>query len=92
MPYYVYILTNARRTVLYTGFTGHLEQRMEQHKAGNVAFTKKYNVTHLIYYETFQEVNEARARERAIKKWNRAWKNELITKSNPEWNEMVVIL
>ena len=71
--YYVYILTNKNKTVLYTGFSGNLADRVIQHKSGEVAgFTNKYNVNTLIYYEEFEDIFEAKQREKAIKKWNRA--------------------
>lgn len=90
--YYVYILTNKNKTVLYTGFTGNLIERIAQHKARQVpGFTRKYNVDCLVYYEAFADVLEAKAREKAIKKWNRAWKEELINASNPNWDEIVIV-
>ena len=90
--YYVYILTNFKKTVLYIGFTGHLVERIEQHKAFAVeGFTKKYKVDRLIYFEEFSEVEEAKIREKAMKRWKRAWKEELIEKSNPNWEEVVVV-
>ena len=90
--YYIYILTNFKKTVLYIGFTSNLQQRVEQHKAFEVeGFTKKYKIDRLIYYEVFNEIQEAKMREKAMKKWNRAWKEELIEKSNPHWNEIVII-
>ena len=90
--YYVYMLTNKTKTVLYTGFTGNLIQRLEQHKALQVeGFTKNYKATILIYYEEYRDVNEAKLRERRLKKWKREWKEELINKSNPDWNEIVLI-
>ncbi len=93
MPYYVYILTNFKKTVLYIGFTGNLAQRMEQHKSGQVkGFSQKYKTSMLVYYEAFDDVNEARNREYAMKKWNRSWKEELIKGANPEWEEIVAIL
>jgi putative endonuclease len=92
MKYYVYILTNFKKTVLYTGFSGNLQERIQQHKVGQAdGFTKKYKANILIYYEEFADVNEARARERAIKKWNRAWKEELIAKANPNWDEVLIL-
>lgn len=76
MRYYIYILTNFTRTVLYIGFTGDIQQRIVQHKSGKIeGFTKKYNVNILIYYEEFEDVHTAKAREKAMKKWNRAWKS-----------------
>lgn len=91
MPCYVYILTNFKKTVLYTGFTGNLVERVYQHKAGTVeGFTKNYKANILIYFKVFENIEDAKARERAIKKWNRAWKEELIRKSNPEWKEVLI--
>lgn len=90
--YYVYILTNFRKTVLYIGFTGNLVQRMEQYKTFEVeGFTKKYKTDRLIYFEAFEDVHDARTREKALKKWKRAWKEELITKMNPNWEDVVII-
>ncbi len=92
MKDYVYILTNFTKTVLYIGFSGSLQERVLQHKSGEVdGFTKKYNATTLIYYEEFDDVNEAKAREKAMKKWKRAWKEELINKVNPEWEEIIIV-
>lgn len=91
MKYYVYILTNYTKTVLYIGFTNNLQQRIEQHKSYQAqGFTKKYNVNLLIYYEEFSNVYEAKSREGALKKWNRTWKERLISQSNPEWKEIVI--
>ena len=90
--YYVYILTNFKKTVLYIGFTGDLIERMLQHKTGKVkGFTQKYKANILIYYEQFKDVYEAKAREKSMKKWNRACKEELINKSNPEWKEIMIM-
>ena len=92
MKYYVYILTNFKKNVLYIGFTGDLPQRIMQHKAGKVeGFTNKYKTNILIYYEEFEDINAAKSRERAMKKWNRAWKEDLINKANPEWKEVLII-
>jgi putative endonuclease len=92
MKYYVYILTNYNKTVLYIGFTSNLPLRIEQHKSGEVeGFTKKYKTNTLIYYEEFSDVHEAKAREKAMKKWNREWKENLINKSNPEWHEILIV-
>jgi len=89
--YSVYILTNKNKTVLYIGVTGHLAERIQQHRAGEVeGFTKRYNVHHLMYYETYQTMDDAKKRERAMKKWNRSWKEKLITQSNPNWDEIVL--
>lgn len=84
IKYYCYILLNKNRTVLYIGYTDNLERRIKQHKSGNGSlFTKKYNVTDLIYYEIFEENKSARKRERNLKNWHKTWKWNLIKQSNP---------
>ena len=66
--YYVYILTNQTKTVLYTGVTNDLERRIHEHKSGQIdGFTKRYNVNSLVYYETTSDVNSAIFREKQIK-------------------------
>ncbi|MDH5722408.1 MAG: GIY-YIG nuclease family protein [Alphaproteobacteria bacterium] len=87
--YYVYILTTQKNTVLYTGITSDLVQRIWQHKEGLVeGFTKKYNVCKLIYFEEYKNVQDAIHREKCIKRWKRAWKVELIGKMNPKWKDL----
>ena len=89
MIYYVYILTNERYTVLYTGVTNNLENRIFLHKVKyNKGFTSKYNCTMLIYYEEFYDPEEAIHREKQLKKYPRAWKRDLINKMNPEWKDL----
>lgn len=89
MPFYVYILTTSKNSVLYTGMTSDLHRRMEEHRAGqHSAFTKKYACERLVYAEELGQVNEAVARERRIKRWRRAWKIELIEKANPTWEDL----
>ena len=86
--YYTYILTNLKKTVLYTGVTNNLIRRITEHylqQSNNQTFTGKYNCHNLVYYEEFIFVNDAIAREKAIKHWPRVWKENLITKENPEW-------
>jgi putative endonuclease len=89
MPhYYVYILTNPERTVLYTGVTNNLSQRLIEHwkSRGSVkSFTGKYYCYNLLYYEKFQYVDRAIAREKEIKGWRRQKKNDLIRTMNPTW-------
>lgn len=87
--YYVYILTNKARGVLYIGVTGGLDDRMERHlnKEGS-AFTKKYNITELVYFEEFQYINDAIAREKQLKRWRRNWKINLIEAGNPNWDNL----
>ena len=81
--YYVYILTNQTRTVLYTGVTSDLDKRVWQHKRGESKFTSEYKCTILLYYEHFTDVRNAIAREKQLKKWAREWKIELIKTMNP---------
>ncbi len=86
--YYVYILTN-RSGTLYTGMTNNLERRLYQHKNKLVhGFTKKYNITRLVYFETFGDVRDAIAREKQIKGWRRSKKIDLIKSSNPKWQDL----
>ena len=88
--YYVYILTNYSRTVLYTGMTNDLKRRVYEHKQklDPNSFTRKYQVSLLVWYETHNDVNEAISKEKLIKKWKRQWKVELIEKENPEWKDL----
>ncbi|MDQ2953977.1 MAG: GIY-YIG nuclease family protein [Pseudomonadota bacterium] len=87
--FFVYILANCRRGVLYVGVTNDLTRRIEQHKTKSVAsFTNTYGATELVYYEEYPTILEARARERALKRWRRAWKFELIEKLNPAWRDL----
>ncbi|MFD2566619.1 GIY-YIG nuclease family protein [Pseudotenacibaculum haliotis] len=87
--YFVYILASQKNGTLYIGMTNNLQRRVYEHKMGiKKGFTKKYGVNRLVYYETFQDVNEAITREKRLKKWNRAWKIELLEKENNEWNDL----
>ncbi len=89
--FYVYILTNPAKTVLYIGFTNNLTQRLQQHLDGRgilKSFTGRYYCHKLIYYEVFQYVNEAIAREKQLKKWSRKKKEILINRVNPGWNAL----
>ncbi len=86
--YFVYILTNVNKTVLYTGVTNNLEKRLAEHKEGESSectFTKKYGVKYLLYYERFQRIIDAIAREKEIKGWRREKKVKLIESENPYW-------
>ena len=82
--YYVYLMTNAHNTVLYTGVTNKLQRRVLEHKSGKGSeFTKKYNLTKLIYFESGDDINVAIAREKQIKAGSRKKKIELIENLNP---------
>ena len=86
---YVYIMTNKNSTALYTGVTSNLVRRVWQHK-NKVAdgFTSKYNITKLVYYEVFEDINEAIRREKQIKGGSRQDKINLITKNNPDYKDL----
>lgn len=87
--YYVYILTNPRRTVLYIGITNDLLRRLYEHreKQGK-GFTSRYNVSQLVYFEEGNDPLTAIAREKQLKGWSRAKKEELINATNPEWRDL----
>lgn len=87
--YFVYILTNQHKKVLYTGVTNSLEQRIMEHwqqRGNNATFTGKYFAFYLLYYESHAYINSAIQREKEIKGWRRSKKEELITSFNPQWN------
>ncbi len=87
--YCIYILTNSRHTVLYTGVTNDLQRRIREHKnKTGSAFTKKYNVNKLVYYECGDDVNTAISREKQIKAGSRQDKIDLINRINPEWKDL----
>ena len=87
--YYVYILASQRNGTLYTGITNDLTRRVWEHKNGYAkGFTSAYNVRHLVWFEVHQDVNEAIAREKRIKRWRRKWKLELIETDNPIWRDL----
>ncbi len=84
--YYVYILTNKHNTVLYTGITNDLKRRVYEHKEKLVdGFTKKYNITKLVYYKVFEDPEDAILREKQIKAGSRQKKIDLINSINREW-------
>jgi len=87
---YIYILTNKNNTVLYVGVTSNLEQRILQHRNGTFknAFTSRYNMTKLIYYEIFLSIEDAISREKQLKSGSKKKKIELIMKRNPDWNDL----
>jgi putative endonuclease len=87
--YYVYIITNPKRTVLYIGVTNNLDRRLEEHLHDNMnerkTFAGKYFCYYLIYYEWYQNVQAAIEREKEIKGWKRVKKEKLISSFNPDW-------
>jgi putative endonuclease len=87
--FFVYLLTNRPRGVLYVGVTNDLIRRLAEHKAKLVpGFTRAYGVVMLVYYEEYASILQARAREATLKRWRRAWKIELIDKFNPNWRDL----
>ena len=87
--YYVYIMTNKNNAVLYTGITSDLKRRIYEHKEKLAeGFTKKYNLTKLVYYEVFQDSLNAIQREKQIKGGSRKKKVDLINDMNPAWKDL----
>lgn len=87
--YYVYVLTNKNRTVLYIGVTSDLSKRLIQHQdAPKYSFTYQYNCKTLIYAESFDDPHDAIAREKQLKSWRRDKKLSLIRKVNPDLEEI----
>lgn len=87
--YYVYMLASGRYGTLYIGVTSDIVKRVWQHREGLAdGFTRKYNVKQLVWFETHEDATEAITREKQIKKWNRAWKIELIQNGNPHWRDL----
>lgn len=89
---YVYILRSQKNGTIYVGMSSDLSGRVEQHKShyNPNCFTAKYNVTRLVWFERHDLIVDAIAREKAIKKWKRAWKIALIEQDNPEWREVIL--
>jgi len=86
---FIYILTNSVNTVLYTGVTGDLKKRIWQHKEKQAdGFTRRYNVTKLVYYEVFDNVVTAIEREKQIKGGSRQKKIDLVNGLNPDWHDL----
>ena len=87
--YFVYILTNKHHSVLYIGVTNNLERRHAQHSDKLIeGFTKKYNLNCIIYFEQTQDIWSALEREKQLKRWSRAKKEELIGRTNPRWLDL----
>ena len=89
MSFYVYILASRRNGTLYIGMTDDLVRRVWEHRIGAVpGFTRKYGVKMLVWYEQHETRETAFQRERQMKKWNRAWKLQLIERFNPTWKDL----
>ncbi|MEM9996915.1 MAG: GIY-YIG nuclease family protein [Bacteroidota bacterium] len=86
---FVYILASKPNGTLYVGVTSNVMQRMQEHRDGAVkGFTKRYGVNRLVYLEPYENMRDAVERERRLKRWNRAWKLDLIRASNPTWRDL----
>ena len=89
MAFYVYLVTNKRYGTLYAGHTDDLVKRTWEHRIdARPGFTSRYHLKTLVWFEVHESRESAFARERAIKKWDRAWKLELIEKENPSWRDL----
>ena len=87
--YYIYIITNKPNGTLYTGVTKSLQKRMYEHQHGlHEGFSKKYGLKQLVYYERFEDINNAISREKQIKGWIRKKKINLIKTMNPDWKDL----
>lgn len=87
--YTVYMLASRRNGTLYIGVTNDLSRRVSEHQQGLVeGFTKKHGVHLLVWYEVHSDINEAIAREKQLKGWNRAWKIRLVEEHNSGWNDL----
>jgi putative endonuclease len=86
---YVYILASRIGGTLYIGITNDLVRRIFEHKSKSIeSFTEKYDVVKLVYFEQFDDPENAIKREKRLKKWPRTWKISLIQKDNPDWNDL----
>jgi putative endonuclease len=87
--FYVYILANEIGGTLYIGVTNDLVRRVAEHRLKLVkSFTRKYDVARLVYFEQFDDAENAIRREKRLKKWNRAWKIRVIEELNPNWDDL----
>lgn len=90
---WTYIMTNKRDGVLYIGVTAHLAARVDQHRRGlGSAFCRQYGLVRLVLAEQHDSIEEAIAREKALKAWKRDWKIELIEAMNPAWDDLFEVL
>ncbi len=87
---YVYLVTNTHHNVIYVGMTSQLLSRIYQHKTHfyKRSFSDRYNIEHLVYYESFNCIEDAIAREKQVKKWRKEKKIALISSMNPEWKDL----
>ncbi len=87
--YYIYILTNKYHGTLYIGITNDLQRRIQEHKEKLIdGFTKRYDLTKLVFVESFEHIDNALMTEKRLKRWHRSWKISLIEKNNPSWHDL----
>ncbi|MCH8322937.1 MAG: GIY-YIG nuclease family protein [Proteobacteria bacterium] len=87
--YFVYIMAKGRNSTFYVGMTSDLPKRVWEHKTGIAdGFTRKYGIKNLVYYEVFDDPENAIKREKRLKKWTRAWKMKTIEEMNPNWKDL----
>jgi len=87
--YYVYILVSSSRRAMYIGITNNLVRRVGQHRSHEIeGFSDDYNTVRLVYYEEFQDVRNAIAREKQLKRWRREKKDWLVERTNPQWRDL----
>lgn len=86
---FVYIMASGRNGTIYIGSTSNLPKRVYEHREGLIeGFTKKHGCKLLVWYESYDDIQEARASELRMKNWNRQWKLKRIERMNPEWNDL----
>jgi putative endonuclease len=92
-PGYVYIMANKRNGTIYLGVTSDLPKRAFEHREGMIkGFTEARGCKLLVWYEAFDDLQEARRKELQMKKWNRLWKLRVIEKMNPDWDDLYASL
>ena len=89
MPYYVYILASRKDGATYVGITNDIVRRIYEHRIKAApGFTSRYNITRLVWFETYDDPASAISREKELKKWKRNWKTKLIESKNPRWEDL----
>jgi putative endonuclease len=89
----IYIISNIHNTTLYIGVTSNLPERIYKHKEKLIkGFSSKYNLTKLVYFEIYEDMENAILREKRLKEWHRKWKNRLISEMNPQWRDLYLDL
>jgi putative endonuclease len=91
---YIYIMTNKHKRTLYIGVTSNFQRRVEEHRIHHdpYSFTARYNLEYCIYYERFEDIEQAIIREKQLKGWSRAKKEAMINAANPEWNDLAPVV